>query len=292
MGSSVRVPVRREGSVGEGADTVLASGDGQDRASALGNSPESHPTEADREAVARALYDHLCTTREHDSATYPIYLEKTRHLMTVVVVVCGAMSYALTQAGWVFEPGQAVHRWTLCVLGGLGALALFVAFTAGILCNVVHNSSVVGVARLHKQLTDDTAQPLQRIKPHELHRQLSINVCQAILENRQAEHKRTRRSVVLNWSTLIGVILGAIFIAYAIAGDVVTGQSRSKDGEISSMSNHENESRPTDAAKPNNQDPPPFVEPTDTVKSGGEQPEVNAGSSVGQPNSKRVRRSR
>ncbi|MBX3373085.1 MAG: hypothetical protein KF817_04565 [Phycisphaeraceae bacterium] len=185
----------------------------------MSESTNQPPERPDMEAVARIAYEHLLATRENDASTYPLYLQKVRFLMTVVMVLFASLAFALSRISWALTDDNRIALVLLVVIGGAAALTLLLAFGCGVRCQHVRDSAVVGVGRLREMIESEE---IHQMTPEHMYVDVSANIAGAIIDNRETDRKRAHWAVALNWTTLAGFVLTAIFVGYTVAGDVVS----------------------------------------------------------------------
>lgn len=220
-----------------------------------------------RATVAKATYEYLRAIRDHDAATYPIYLQKARYLMTIVMVIVASMSYALTKIEWALAIGSNGHLAALFIIGISAALSLVAAFWCGIRCHHIRGSAVVGVSALKKTIDDNS---FMQLEPEHFYRDVSLNLADTILKNRDADKKRAHWALVLNWTTLLGFIFGSVFVTYTIAGDVLNTETDARAPETQIMpieSDRSNQADSPNLAPSGDSDRPTIVEPSVHIQS-------------------------
>ncbi|MCH8151408.1 MAG: hypothetical protein IH830_03430 [Planctomycetes bacterium] len=212
------------------------------------------------------MHEHLQAVRDFDEAAYPIYLQKARFLMTVVMVIIASMSYAVTQISWAIKDTSSTHLVVLIVFASLAALSLVAAFVCGVMCHHIRNTPVVGVNELEKSIRSSTVGCL---RPEEVYKDLSENLAKAINDDRAIQKRRAHWAIGLNWTTFAGFLFGAIFISYAIIGNVLVehrGHDSNQEARLMAVEK-EQPSQSPDSPPPPSAERPTLVEPTDYVQS-------------------------
>jgi len=176
----------------------------------------SLPSKEERRIVLKGVYDHLRWVRDEAGTFYDTYLQKIHRLMTVQVLLFAGMSFALSKIGWT-KDAAAYHVWILAISGGLAGLSLLVGFIGCIQCLGITDVSVAGIAKL-KEIVE--TERIKRMMPADLFGDLSQNIMQAVLEDRERGRKRKKWGPLINWATSIGAVLVAFFVSYAIIGSL------------------------------------------------------------------------
>lgn len=173
-------------------------------------------TGADRERVTNGVYQHLRWVSEEEESIYRNYIDKVHKLVTVQLVLFAAISYGLSQVDW----HVCRQSFFTSYVGGLGAVAaicLAVAFYCGIRCLEIREVSVIGVEKLHEVLKN---KQIAMVTPDQLWGDLSQNVADGIIENRERAKKKAGFGVCLNIFTVIGFFLVAAFVVVASMGNI------------------------------------------------------------------------
>jgi hypothetical protein len=184
----------------------------------LSTMPTPKPTPNDQcVVVAKAVYDHVRRARDDVDRYYEVYLGKVHKLMTVQVALFASMAYAVGQLDWIYRAsGCAI--WLVGTLASLGALSLAVGFASGLRCLEVGKTSVVGVKLLKKTLVERT---IQEFPADQLYYDLSRNLLDGVIAERERSNTRDRWNGWLNRSTFLGFLLVAAFVGSAIVGNLV-----------------------------------------------------------------------
>lgn len=218
-------------------------------------------SDADHELESvRVVYEHLRATIERDDAGYLVYVQKARHLITTTVLLFAGVSFAAGQMEWA---KATWHIWPLLLLGGFAALLLLAAFCAGIMCLQIIDLPVVGVEKLRDSLKDDKVKSIDAAK---VYSNLAQNLATTITDVRISQKRRRRRAKWLNHCSLIGAVLTAMFVTYAVGGKLLV-QNKSQLGHSTRQTmNYDNPDPSEPQEQPAPEDSQPLVEPSDTIQ--------------------------
>ena len=216
------------------------------------------------------VYEHLRATIERDDASYLVYVQKARHLITTTVLLFAGVSFAAGQMEWAIDTW---HVWPLVILGGFAALLLLAAFCAGIMCLQIIDAPVVGVERLRDLLNNDEVKPIDVAT---VYSNLAQNLATTITDSRANLKGRKRRAKWLNHCSLIGAILTAMFVTYSVGGKLLDQKKSQLDPSMRQTMNNNIPDQPESQQPPAPEDSQPLVEPSDTIQQGETTPPQNA----------------
>lgn len=178
---------------------------------------KQEPTPEDRDAVAKAVYDHVRRTFEDEGHFYEVYLGKVHKAVTVQVTLFAGMAYAVGELDWIHE-ASIITIWVVGALASLGALSLIAGFICGLQCLGICETSVVGIKLLNDLVKDGK---IAELRPDQLYGDLSQNLANAVIDERDRKQNHKLWNKGLNRCTLAGFLFVAAFVGSVTIGKLV-----------------------------------------------------------------------
>lgn len=219
------------------------------------------PNDEEQKVVYEGVYDYLRWISEQEATFRDGYMLKIHRIMTIQILLFAGMSFALSQAGPMIKVAN-LYTWFFVAIGIISSIMLFRGFYYCIRCLRIKNLSVLGVKNLDALIKDDK---VKKVRITDLFGDLSQNIANAILENRNRDEKGEEWGNRINNSTQVGAILAACFVMYGIAGGILV-KDINKEQTMTDKKDDSNDS-------------PSFVEPTDTIQADDIHPTIQSDSS-------------
>jgi hypothetical protein len=207
-------------------------------------------------ASAQTAYDHVKSSYDAVIAARAQILGRIDQQLITIAIVFAALSYGCSLLLSIPEP----RRWEIvlgCLLGGISAVSLSIAFCAGLRLSRIEEVNVPATAMLAQQVG---ARVFSGWDQEAVLAALTKNIQQAIEQALSSGKRREVWCATLNHSLSIGFVCAACFIAFVLAlqasrwsaNDIASAQLHRVESGTSQSEGimNENSSSPKDESTP------------------------------------------